>query len=177
MILYIYNQKKKEEIMSNVFFIADTHFYHTNILNLENRPFNTVEEMNNTLVKNWNSVVTKRDKVFILGDFSLLPPEKCQDVFNSLNGSKILVKGNHDGRKTERFLNLGFKEVYSYPVLYDQKYLLSHRPILDGKYVNLYGHVHSNPEYETWSPLGACFSAERHNYTPVSFETVKSYYC
>ena len=56
--------------MSKYFFIADTHFGHSEIMNYENRPFSSVEEMDNTIISNWNSVVSDNDKVFVLGDLS-----------------------------------------------------------------------------------------------------------
>ena len=49
--------------MSKSFFIADTHFGHSEIMNYENRPFSSVEEMDNTIISNWNSVVSDNDKV------------------------------------------------------------------------------------------------------------------
>lgn len=52
-----------------IFYIADTHFNHSNIIGFDNRPFSSVEEMNETLIHNWNSVVKHGDQVYILGDF------------------------------------------------------------------------------------------------------------
>ena len=54
-----------------IFFTADTHFYHAGIISVCRRPFATVKNMNNALVRNWNSYVTDRDEVYILGDFML----------------------------------------------------------------------------------------------------------
>ena len=55
--------------MGNVWITADQHFNHTNIIKYENRPFSDVNQMNTCLIKAWNSVVLKGDKVFMLGDF------------------------------------------------------------------------------------------------------------
>ncbi len=60
------------------YYIADTHFGHNNILRLSNRPFNTIEEMDRTIIVNWNSRVTDRDDVYILGDFSYKREEPIQ---------------------------------------------------------------------------------------------------
>ncbi len=51
-----------------VYFISDTHFGHRNVLKLCNRPFETIEEMNETIIANWNSRVSGNDTVFIVGN-------------------------------------------------------------------------------------------------------------
>lgn len=78
-----------------IFFSSDHHFYHKNIIKYCNRPFETVEEMNEEMVKRWNEVVAKEDIVYYLGDFSLaIRPVEL--FLNRLNGTKILMAGNHD---------------------------------------------------------------------------------
>lgn len=52
------------------YFIADPHFGHVNMIRLANRPFLDVEEMDRTLIQNWNNVVRKEDEIYIIGDFS-----------------------------------------------------------------------------------------------------------
>ena len=54
-----------------LFFTSDTHFNHTNILQYCNRPFKIVDQMNETIITNWNNVVEPDDIVFHLGDFCL----------------------------------------------------------------------------------------------------------
>jgi len=58
-----------------VFFIADTHFGHKNVLKLCNRPFETIEQMNETFIENWNRRVTGRDSVYVIGDLFF----RCED--------------------------------------------------------------------------------------------------
>jgi calcineurin-like phosphoesterase family protein len=78
-----------------VWFTSDQHFYHTNVIRYSGRPFKTVEEMNEEIIKRWNSVVKRGDFVFCLGDFSLaLRPVEL--FTRRLNGHKILTPGNHD---------------------------------------------------------------------------------
>jgi calcineurin-like phosphoesterase family protein len=76
-------------------FISDTHFGHTNVINYCNRPFATKEEMNLALIKQWNKQVAKHDKVYHLGDFSL-SPKVALEIFPKLNGKLMLISGNHD---------------------------------------------------------------------------------
>ena len=50
------------------YYIADLHFSHRNIIQFDKRPYQTIEQMNNDLIKRWNDVVTDRDDVYVLGD-------------------------------------------------------------------------------------------------------------
>lgn len=78
------------------YYISDLHFDHTNVIKFDNRPFNSVEEMNSALIHNWNSVVKKSDIVYVLGDFCFGNTERTNELFNQLNGKIILIRGNHD---------------------------------------------------------------------------------
>lgn len=80
--------------MVNTWFISDTHFDHLNVIKYCDRPYKDVDEMNEMLVKNWNETVAPDDIVFIVGDFSL--SERALRFVARLNGTKILVSGNHD---------------------------------------------------------------------------------
>lgn len=79
-----------------LFFTSDTHFGHANIINLSNRPFADVQEMNEALVANWNSVVGPDDFVYHLGDVALGPIRDSLEYIRRLNGYKMLIIGNHD---------------------------------------------------------------------------------
>ena len=78
------------------FFTSDTHFNHANIIKFCNRPFKDVEQMNETLIANWNRVVGADDTVFHLGDFCLGGAAEWTKVLNRLNGRIYLIMGNHD---------------------------------------------------------------------------------
>lgn len=78
-----------------IWFTSDTHFYHFNVIGYCDRPFRTVEEMNEIMAKKWNEVVAPEDTVYFLGDFSLaIRPVELYT--NRLNGRKIMIMGNHD---------------------------------------------------------------------------------
>lgn len=81
----------------NIFFTSDFHIGHTNVIRFDGRPFKNVDEMHDTLIKNWNSVVSEEDTVFYLGDLSIRCPEKTVKWFVSqLNGKIHFLMGNHD---------------------------------------------------------------------------------
>lgn len=156
-----------------IYFIADTHFNDDNIRRYENRPYNTVIEMDKSLIENWNSVVSDGDEVYVIGDFGGNGNES--EILKKLNGVKYLVKGNHDTESNEYYRNSGFKEVYDLPVLFKNFWILSHDPVYVNSnmpYANLFGHVHNNPIIKDYSNQHFCVSAERINYTPISFEDV-----
>lgn len=79
----------------NIWFTSDTHFGHRNIIKFCNRPWNTVEEMDNALIENWNKVVKPEDIVFHLGDFAFATNGRWKEIINSLNGHIYLIVGNH----------------------------------------------------------------------------------
>ncbi len=129
--------------MSTVYFISDLHFGHRNILNFAGtlREGTNSREHDEALIVKWNSLVNKRDKVFVLGDV-IFPPADLS-LMDEMNGRKVLIRGNHDDRfKTERYLEY-FEEVYG--ILNYKGYWLTHAPIhpfeLRGK-KNIHGHVH-----------------------------------
>ena len=162
----------------HTFFIADTHFHHKDIIGYENRPFESVDEMNKALIQNWNSVVTNNDRVFLLGDFSFGSKEMQQTIACQLNGYKILVMGNHDNYSVKDYLNIGFAEVSQYPIILDGFWMLSHYPLYINSnmpYANIFGHVHSNPQYTDYSPQSIVVSVERPHmeYAPISFAKIK----
>ena len=84
-----------------IYFTSDLHFSHYNIIKYCNRPFESVDKMNNILINNWNKIVKENDEVYILGDITLGDNEK---YLNRLKGSKYLIKGNHDKIRTHENL-------------------------------------------------------------------------
>ena len=82
-----------------IFFTSDLHFYHGNIMKYcpKFRDFNDVNEMNEKLIELWNAVVGPEDTVYDLGDFAFCNKLKdLKSVARRLNGSHVLILGNHD---------------------------------------------------------------------------------
>lgn len=162
--------------MSEVFMIGDLHLSHSNIIKYCYRPFSTIEEMNETLIENWNKIVGKEDKVFMMGDFALCGKEKIIEFGNRLKGRKTLILGNHEGASLKTYYEASFEMISKYPILFNEFFILSHEPQYvqeNGVYANIFAHVHTNPMYKSVSSRSFCVSAERINYTPISFEIIK----
>jgi len=154
------------------FFFSDPHFGHTNIIKFQNRPFQTATEMDEKIITNWNSVVSTDDQVYLLGDVSFYDLEKTKEILDCLNGKIYLILGNHD-----RYINMElmdrFETISSYPMLFQEVFLLSHEPVFltaESPFCNIHGHIH-NRSLE--SPLYINVSAESIDYTPISFAEVK----
>ena len=133
-----------------LFLIADTHFGSEQVRRFENRPFENTQEMDKVMTERWNSVVSPEDTVWHLGDFGA---EGCEaPILSQLNGNILFVKGNHDVFSNDYYRSVGFREVYDYPVLLREFWLLSHEPLYVSEntpYANIFGHIHQNPMYTT----------------------------
>ena len=79
-----------------IFFTADLHFGHANIIRHCNRPFASVDEMDAVLIHNWNAAVGLKDEVYILGDFTMRSAVEAHKYLVRLNGRKYFICGNHD---------------------------------------------------------------------------------
>ena len=82
------------------FITSDLHFGHANILkyNPATRPYANVSHMNSEMVRVRNETVQPDDTVYILGDVAFMKPNDAANLIQQLNGNKILIKGNHNGR-------------------------------------------------------------------------------
>lgn len=159
-----------------VYFTADLHLGHRNIIEYCDRPFDSVEDMNEALIENWNKKVKMDDKVFMLGDFALGSSEQIKKWGRALKGNKTLILGNHDRASKSVYLEAGFREVIKYPILWSDLYILSHAPkfMTDmGPYFNIYGHVHNDEKYQDVGTNSCCISVERTNYAPLSFKELR----
>lgn len=128
-----------------IYFISDTHFFHKNIIKYCNRPFNSVEEMNNTIINNWNKTVKKEDIVYHLGDF-ILNNNELESIVKRLNGKIYFIRGNHDHKSINYYNRMGLNVIPTQTKLDEYKIVLSHRPLSDEQipkgYKNIHGHIH-----------------------------------
>lgn len=142
-----FKTKYSEEEIKHLFFSADSHFWHTNIIKYCKRPFYSVEEMNEKLIQYWNETISNDDIVFHLGDFAFCGPTKVQKIKEQLNGKIILIKGNHDYDSTLKLFDNVFDQLLLN--LNGDLIYLNHYPFLTfaGAYrdnvYQLFGHVHT----------------------------------
>ena len=144
------------EDISHVWLTSDLHLDHKNILQLEPNRANiwkSVPDMSQGLIDNWNMVVDKDDFVIVLGDFCF-NKSNIEKYCQMLNGTKILVFGNHDHgdftlyQSNDRFtLCRGMIS----RIIDDKRCIFTHIPVHptelsdnSGRYdVNFHGHIHS----------------------------------
>lgn len=143
------------------YIISDLHFTHKNSIKFDKRPFESIQEMNKRLIKNWNNKVQPDDTVYVLGDmFYRAKNEEIEEITNQLNGGIIYIWGNHEKglKSNQRLVRDKFKETHTYlemPYTFNQtKYrlVMNHYPIpmFNGHFgqhtIHFYGHVHTTEE-------------------------------
>ncbi len=151
-------------------FIADTHFNHANVIVYDKRPFKDVIEMENEIVRRWNSSIKHDDVVYHLGDFAFGSVQLQQEILSKLNGQKILIRGNHDGSEN-RCKKSGWHFVCDGILLALGGFTvcLSHDPsVVPKDFMLLHGHTHKHSD----RPNGICVSCNLWNYSPVSEKTI-----
>lgn len=166
--------------MVNIFFCSDHHLGHKNIITFKDydgnitRPFATVEDMHEYIIKQHNSVVRPQDKVYFLGDVAMT--KSGLELLSRFNGHKRLVRGNHDVLKLKDYL-VYFEEIYGVRVFGTEGLILSHIPIhkdsMSRWKLNVHGHLHTN-KIDDSQYLNV--SMERlKDYTPISLEEIKCF--
>ena len=177
----------------SLFFTADSHYGHKNILKYAKRPFETVELMNEALIRNWNSVVGPDDTIWHLGDFAFGNVDAVRNILLRLNGKKNFILGNHDKVIRNDFLNVfenrnflkSNKHFHNIQEILvpdteqdtDQRIVMCHFPIESWNHAHhgswhLHGHCHGSlPSAEDKARLDV--GVDVHNYTPISYDQVK----
>lgn len=136
--------------MNKIYYIADMHCGHKNVIKFDSRPFKSVGEMDKALINNWNSVVDNLDAVYILGDFCWDKEDRWIEVLKQLKGKKYLILGNHDLKRLTPKVKGYFSGIYDYREIKDngRRVILCHYPIpfykndYNPDVYHLYGHIH-----------------------------------
>ena len=163
------------------YFTSDQHFGHFNIIRLCNRPFSSLEEMNETMLARWNAKVREDDRVYVIGDlfFRANAPE---EILKRLKGRKTLILGNHDHSWTGKVeLSHYFDGVHTMLETSDGVHTLTlcHYPMMTFNHCMrafmIHGHIHGNTNADYWPYLKTHerilnASVEVNNYEPVTFD-------
>lgn len=161
--------------MNDIWFISDTHFGHANILKYCNRPFASVEEMNEKIIENWNKVIKPGDRVFHCGDFGFGTADEMLAIFNRLRGQKYLIEGNHDDESLDPRLKwLWIKDTFNLKYG-DKSYFLAHyahrvwnKSFHGARHV--FGHTHGMIKPWGWS---CDVGVDCWDYAPVHIDTLE----
>jgi calcineurin-like phosphoesterase family protein len=160
-------------------FIADLHFSHNNVVKFMRseelgggklRPFDTIEEHDEALIKNWNEIVNSNDTVWILGD--LVMPDRGLPHLLRLNGTKKVVPGNHDQRSAKKLLEY-VDDLRGVMIFEDRNWVCTHIPVHTSQFdrwrINIHGHLHNSIIND---PRYLNVSCEQVNFTPIPLHEV-----
>ena len=163
-----------------IYFISDLHLGHENVISLCKRPFTNIEEMDERLICEWNKVVHRNDKVYILGDIIFKSASAPEYYLERLKGEKHLIIGNHDRTWIDKVdLQKYFKSVEAMLIINTGKgkATLCHFPMLayEGRYM-IHGHIHAKAsKLEYWEVIknNHCMlnaGVDINGFKPVSLE-------
>lgn len=165
-----------------IYYISDLHFGHRNVIEMDGRPFETIEEMDETLIRLWNERATDEDDVYIVGDFAYRNGYTATWYLRQLRGRKHLVIGNHDRltiqdpKAMEYFASV---EKMNRVIDNDRKVSLCHFPVAEwnGKRhggFHVHGHLHNRRDevYEFMSRFDKALNAGcmLNGYRPVTLD-------
>lgn len=172
--------------MGRIFLTSDLHFNHNKDFIYAERGFNSVEEMNTAIIKNWNCKVTNDDEVYILGDIMLGDNTEGIDLLNQLNGYKHIIIGNHDTSTRIKMYESAKNVVqidYAFELKYKKAYFwLSHYPTITANYddglpwaqhlINLFGHTHQKEKFYNDNPYMYNVGVDAHSCFPIDLDTI-----
>lgn len=171
--------------MSKIFLTSDTHFGHDREFIWKTRGFNSVKEMNETIVQKWNDTVSTEDDVYVLGDIILGDPSNIEYV-KRLNGKLHIVLGNHDTANREKMYRelSNVVEVAEVGIRLKYKkhhFVLTHYPMMTGNFekeslkqmsLNLYGHTHQVGNFYNDMPFMYHVGVDSHDCYPVLLDDI-----
>jgi len=173
--------------MNMFYYTSDLHLGHRNILRLCNRPFATVEEMDEALIANWNRKVHRDDTVCIMGDLMFRNEKPAEYYLEQLKGKKHLFIGNHDGQWMKKVeLPRYFESVSMMRTFSDGQHKITgcHYPMMTwpsaGKngYM-VFGHIHDNTDADYWPLIAAMpkmlnAGVDINGFEPVTFDEMEA---
>jgi calcineurin-like phosphoesterase family protein len=159
--------------MNKIWYTADTHFNHHNIIKYCKRPFQLSYEMNDAIIERWNEVVDKKDTVYHLGDVIF---GKDLDL-SRLNGTKFLLRGNHDKKNLAYLSNYFIVKDTDIYIDHTSKLVMCHYPLKDWPhkhygYTHLHGHSHGTQDNYDINAVDV--GVDCWDFYPVSLESIYS---
>lgn len=173
-----------------VYFTADLHLGHAAIIHMQDRPFEYIDEMNEALIRNINSIVNQNDRLYILGDIAHhISAEKKNELVSRIKGKKYLILGNHDihGRFDATDMDPGLFEwvgCYRQESLNGMNLIMMHYPLMSwykqrAGTVMLHGHIHATAEYNVQNIKAGIrrfdVGADANQFMPVSIYQIKAW--
>jgi len=168
-----------------IYFTADQHFGHKNIIRYCGRPYAHTREMDEDMIRRWNEVVTDEDVVYHLGDFALVSSKRLYRYTSRLRGQLHLVIGNHD-KTAAKMRRGGFRDVVKRLVLPgahgEPAIIARHSPhdftLEDRAPLLLCGHVHEAWKAKTPFHIGRRVinvGVDVWGFAPVSLTTLREW--
>lgn len=171
-----------------IYLTSDWHFNHDRAFIYKPRGFDSVEEMNQKLIENYNNIVKSEDDVYCLGDCILGGPDKLDqglELMSQLNGKIHLVRGNHCTDKRweayKTLSNIVEQQNAIYLNYQGYHFYLSHFPTLTGNLekeslkqctCNIFGHTHQVSKFYNDIPYLYCVCPEAHHNSPVAIDKI-----
>lgn len=170
-----------------IWFTSDLHLSHYNSIAHNNRPYSSVQQMNEELIKHWNNRVQPNDVIYVLGDFCWgWNSQQIQQTLDKLNGIKYLIYGNHDKLGPHRLANRWVEIVPYKEINIGNDFItMCHYPMAEwnccyrGSY-HLYGHCHgkfdlANVTKDLAHHNTKCMDVgvDANNYMPISWDEIK----
>lgn len=166
-----------------IYFTSDLHLGHSNILKLCNRPFATIEEMDEYIINKWNKKITNNDTVYVLGDVMFRNKKPPEEYLSQLKGKKHLIRGNHD-RTWMKKVNVSdyFLSNNSLDFITDGKHRITvcHYPMMSWPHMStsgymVFGHIHGNTNADYWpliekNPYMLNAGMDINGFVPVTFD-------
>ena len=169
-----------------IWFTSDTHFGHNKEFLFGPRGFNSSEEHDEAIIKNWNELIAPEDEDYHLGDVMLGDNEHGLNCLRRLNGKIHLILGNHDTENRvilyedcPNIVEISFAKEIRFGKIY---LFLCHYPVITANYddqkawakhlFNIYGHTHQQTQFYNDNPYMYCVCLDAHNNKPVELNEI-----
>lgn len=160
-----------------IYVTANTNFFDPNIIAQRNLPFKTVEQMNETIIYNWNKAVDKNDTVLHMGNFARCSASSIDSLIKKLHGNIILFPGLLDDKSILEKCSVILLPEEIHMDTYDKTIIFSHHPMLEHLnseiYISIHGHHYT--EYTFYKNF-INVSMDYWNFLPIPLPEILTFY-